>query len=263
MCELLAISSQQPARLTFPLTTMVAHSSDDNHLLDGWGIAYYQGKDIALIREPLAACNSALMQCLEKQSTETTLAICHLRHATQGDISLANTAPFARELAGRMHAFAHNGHFRGMEKTGYPATGSYQSIGETDSEQAFCTLLGRMKELWQSTDGTPALVSRMNVIAAFASELRTLGPANFLYADSDTLFAHGDRRLNPETGKNIDVSKNTFQTNSDALEAILVASTPLNDGEWQPFAEGELVAIRDGAVVESILTTGGAQRAES
>lgn len=32
------------------------------------------------------------------------------------------------------------------------------------------------------------------IVAAFAQELRALGPANFIYADGDALFAHGHRR---------------------------------------------------------------------
>jgi predicted glutamine amidotransferase len=194
MCELLAVSSFQPSRLSFPLKTMTAYSSNDHRLLDGWGVAYYQGKDVILFRETVAACNSELGHCLERQGPAATLAICHLRHANQGEISLANTGPFVRELAGRMHVFAHNGNLKGIEKVVRLAPGSYQTIGETDSEYAFCTLLEHLKALWQKNDGVPPLIDRITVIARFAHNIRKLGPANFLYADGDALFAYGDRR---------------------------------------------------------------------
>lgn len=37
--------------------------------------------------------------------------------------------------------------------------------------------------------------------AAFAAELRRLGPANFMQADGQALFAHGHRRWQPATGR--------------------------------------------------------------
>ena len=44
----------------------------------------------------------------------TDLAISHIRHAARGSLSLANTQPFTRELAGRSHVFAHNGDLPGV-----------------------------------------------------------------------------------------------------------------------------------------------------
>lgn len=35
----------------------------------------------------------------------------------------------------------------------------------------------------------------MAIVTRFAADMRALGPANFLYADSDVLFAHGHRRI--------------------------------------------------------------------
>nr|WP_288756156.1 class II glutamine amidotransferase [uncultured Pseudomonas sp.] len=46
----------------------------------------------------------------------------------------------------------------------------------------------------------PTLKQRLDLIASFAIELRKLGPANFMYADGDVLFAHADRRLQVDTG---------------------------------------------------------------
>ncbi|WP_200159149.1 class II glutamine amidotransferase, partial [Allochromatium vinosum] len=79
------------------------------------------------------------------------------------------------------------------------ASGSFQPIGETDSEHAFCALLGKLEALNISAD-MPTLKQRLDLIASFAIELRKLGPANFMYADGDVLFAHADRRLQVDTG---------------------------------------------------------------
>ena len=47
----------------------------------------------------------------------------------------------------------------------------------------------------------PPLSARFAIVSSFASEVRALGPANFLYSDGDALFAHGHRRKHAETGK--------------------------------------------------------------
>jgi predicted glutamine amidotransferase len=167
---------------------------------DGWGVAFYAGYDVALFREPAPAAHSPLVQHLEDQGPRTHLAISHIRHATRGAVTLANTQPFVRELGGQTHVFAHNGHLPGIwDKPGF-TLGTDRPVGETDSEQACCVLLGRMRGLWR--DGIlPPLSDRLALLERFAAELRTMGPANFLYADGDVLFAHGHRRIQRATGK--------------------------------------------------------------
>lgn len=195
MCELLALSSSHPARLTFSLQTLAVRGGAVGSLHDGWGVAFYQGADVALFREPAGADDSALVRFLEEDGPATSLAISHIRHATQGSVSLANTQPFTRELAGRAHVFAHNGNLPGIYSSEAFALGSYHPVGQSDSEHAFCALLQRMSVLWQAP--SPASVAeRFLLVTAFAEELGKLGPANFLYADGELLFAHGHRRLN-------------------------------------------------------------------
>ena len=114
MCELLALSSLQAARLTFSLKTLASHGAVDGNSPDGWGVAFYQGDDVALFRDTAPAGDSALVHYLETVGSSTPLAISHIRRATQGAVTLANTQPFLRELGGRMHVFAHNGHLPGV-----------------------------------------------------------------------------------------------------------------------------------------------------
>jgi predicted glutamine amidotransferase len=109
VCELLALSSSQPEHLTFSLHTLAARGGQGMSSRDGWGVAFYQDIDVALFREPFAAGDSDLVRYLESHGPSTKLAISHIRHATRGAVTLANTQPFARELGGRMHVFAHNG----------------------------------------------------------------------------------------------------------------------------------------------------------
>jgi predicted glutamine amidotransferase len=74
-----------------------------------------------------------------------------------------------------------------------PSTARFYPVGETDSEIAACLLLERMATRWNGTT-VPSLPARLGIVSEFAAEMRELGPANFLYSDSDVLFAHGHRR---------------------------------------------------------------------
>jgi predicted glutamine amidotransferase len=269
VCELLALSSSRPAHLTFSLQALAARGGTTGSSHDGWGVAFYQDSDVALFREPAAAADSALVRFLESQGPATDLAISHIRHATRGGVSLANTQPFVRELGGRTHVFAHNGDLPGIYQSELLALGRPRPVGQTDSEHAFCVLLERLSTLW--VDGClPSLEARRSLVNAFAADLRALGPANFLYADGDALFAHGHRRLQRvsrraeppglwwlqrecaagdqenqhEAGVSVDV----------VAQSLLFASVPLTDDPWQPLNEGELVVARSGRLVPDVLS---------
>lgn len=261
MCELLAMSSLRPTRLTFSLETLAAHGASGGRYRDGWGTAFFQDHDVALFREPTAAGDSPLVRFLETQGPSTTLAISHIRRATRGTLSLSNTQPFARHLAGRMHVFAHNGDLPGIERSASLAYDRYRPLGTTDSEHACCALLNRMHELWGSSPLLPPLDRRIAVLVQFAADLRRLGPANFLYADGDTLFAHGHRRIQ-RTGRisppglfflarrcthaDEAVHAHGVSVTAGFQEVLLIASVPLTDEKWRPFSEGELLAVSAG-----------------
>ena len=195
------MSTRHAAHLTFSLETLASHSGPTSGTRDGWGAAYYQGNDVAQFRELIPASNSPLVRFLEQQGPSTTLAISHIRRATLGAVAFSNTQPFVRELAGRMHVFAHNGHLPGIERSQGLAFDRYHPVGDTDSEHAFCALLDRMHGLWARTTTPPSIQARLGVVAAFAADLRQLGPANFLYADAEVLFTHGHRRIHRATGR--------------------------------------------------------------
>ena len=271
MCELLAMSSRQATRLTFSLQALAARSGPTSGTRDGWGAAFYQGHDVALFREPVAASDSPLVRFLETQGPSTTLALSHIRRATLGPVSLANTQPYVRELAGRTHVFAHNGHLPGIEQCRHFAHTRFQPVGGTDSEHAFCALMDRLSDLWRPSIAPPGVEERLAVVAAFAADLRQLGPANFLYADGEVLFAHGHRRIQSATGRieppglfmlsrqcshaNESVQAQGVSIASGFQEVTLIASVPLSSEPWRPLAEGEIVAVSAGRLV--------ARRAES
>jgi glutamine amidotransferase len=268
MCELLAMSCLHPARLTTSLTALASHAQGASRRRDGWGAAYYQGHDVALYRDTKPADTSAQVRWLEENGPTTTLAISYIRHATQGEIALANTGPFVRELDGRMHVFAHNGNLKDLARYHPRMTGRFEPVGETDSEFAFCLLLDRIGQLEHAPRQWPPLQLRMEAVAAVAVELRTFGPASFLYADGDALFAHADRRLQPLTGQvaapalyrlecpaenSSTLLRDCLLPDSTTVQRmILLASVPLTDESWKPMPEGEVIAVRHGEIVAAL-----------
>ena len=179
MCELLAMSTRHAAQLIVSLEALARHSGPASGTRDGWGVAYFQGRDVALFREPIAASDSPLVRWLEQGGPSNTLAIAHIRRATLGTVGLSNTQPFVRKLGGRAHVFAHNGHLPGIAQSPALAFDRYRPIGDTDSEHACCALLERMHGLWHRASTPPTVQQRWAVVTQFAADLRPLGPANF------------------------------------------------------------------------------------
>jgi len=262
MCELLAISSRQATRLSFSLAALAERTTPGHSARDGWGVAWYEDREVVLHREAQPASDSPLARRLASASPPTTLAISHIRHATRGARTLANTQPFVRELGGRSHVFAHNGDLPGLAGDPRYTPGRFQPVGDTDSEQAFCALLARLAPLWQA--GTPGLQERLDAVADFAAGLHAYGPANFLYADGEVLFAHGHRRLQPDgriAAPGLHWLQRRCAQESEPLQAdgvcvgcgyqqvLLLASVPLSDEPWLALAEGETVAVRGGELL--------------
>jgi glutamine amidotransferase len=263
MCELFAMSSRMPATLSFSLERLARRGGAEGPHRDGWGIAFYEGPDCLLLREPRPASESPLMRFMEQQGLRTRMALSHIRLATFGNRSLRNTQPFLRELGGRMHVFAHNGDLPALLEQPDDPHAPFRPVGDTDSERAFCALLTRLAPLWRDACGAvPALSERFGVLAAHAAEWRRLGPSNFLYADGDALFVHADRRTQRDgriraPGLYLlqrccwrsapELADSGVELQTIRQDVALVASTPLTDELWQPLGEGELIALSDGA----------------
>jgi predicted glutamine amidotransferase len=57
------------------------------------GVAFLDGRDARIIREPGLAAASPWIGCIAQHGTPCDTVIAHIRRATQGMISLANTQP--------------------------------------------------------------------------------------------------------------------------------------------------------------------------
>jgi len=195
MCELFAVSSRYPAEVRFCLDEFARHGGLTAPHRDGWGVAYYaEDGAVRLYKEPEPASRSDWVRFIEQHHLRSTAVLSHIRRATQGPPGLKNTQPFHRELGGRFHVFAHNGDLPGLEALPELGLGFHRPVGDTDSEYAFCALLSQLHGLWSSAVDPPALEKRFAVVTRFARTLGRLGMANFIYADGDAVFAHGNMR---------------------------------------------------------------------
>ena len=187
------MSARLPTHLHFSMDILGRHGGGTGPHRDGWGVAFVaDGGDALVVREPAPAHASECLAFLQAHDPTSTIALAHVRYATHGARLLRNTQPFSRELGGRVHLFAHNGMLPDLVGTNRTRAARFRPIGDTDSEEAFCLLLERLSPLWDR--GAPGLDERLDVIAGFAAELRSLGPANFIYTDGELVFAHGHRR---------------------------------------------------------------------
>lgn len=268
MCELFAISSKVPTKTTFSLEEFARHGGKTAQHTDGWGLAFYDGSFAQIFHEAEPSAYSKWMQFLQGHQTPTRRLISHIRRASVGERALRNTQPFSRELGGKRHVFCHNGDLKDAHKK--LELGRFRAIGDTDSEHAFCFLLSKLEPLWR--DHPPSLDDRTSVLKKTFSSFSKMGPANFLYSDSDYLYAFANRRTQANgrmeppgmyyLERHCDSNSNSSSTtlSSVAIEnerkasnseqkIVLFASVPLSEEKWQPFEDNQMIVSKDGCIL--------------
>ena len=260
MCELFALSSHKPVDADFSLTALARSGSLERHMNDGWGVAYYQEKDARLIKDTVAAEDSAWLKFLESHTLTSDVVLAHIRKASIGARRFRNTQPYYRELGGRRHVFVHNGSLPGIFDASEIRLNRFHPIGETDSEYAFCAMLGELESLWHC-NRLPTDRQRFECVNDFAARMRALGPANFLYTDGDLLFAHSHQRIQDDgelRPPGLFFLKRTCAASADVLEEqgislrnqnlelTLFASVPLTSETWEPMQVGQVMCTRQG-----------------
>lgn len=257
------MSARFPTTIRLSMRELASHGGRTGPHRDGWGVGFVERGDAFVLREPEAASESQWLSFLQSHSLRSELVLAHIRRATRGERLLRNSQPFARELGGHMHLFAHNGTLPGIDEDPHLAAGRFRPIGDTDSERAFCALLERLAPHWEK--GPPPLEKRVAEVVAFARDLRRLGPANFVYSDADAIFAHAHRRTHDggeirppglhllcrQCAAAVDGVEIAGVSSADGplQDVALVASVPLSAEPWEPLPEGSVVVLRGGRVV--------------
>jgi len=230
---------------------------------DGWGAVFYEQNDAYVFREPRPAHNSQLARLLGHCGIESSLVLSHIRKATTGPIELRNTHPFTREIHGRLHSFAFNGDVPGVFNLGL-TLGQFSPIGDTDGEFAFCWFLEQLSSQVDNDDWKHTA----SILKSFGEQLATLGPANFLYSDSQRLYAFASKRCHSDglhppglyhNTRHCDQQQHSIpcvglsiQSVSVVAQALtLIASVPLSDETWVPFEENQLLVIENGEILSA------------
>lgn len=254
MCELLGMSANTPTDICFSFAGLMQRGGHTGPHGDGWGIAFYEGNGSRIFHDPLASADSEVARLIRQYSIKSCIAISHIRKANRGRVCLENTHPFTRELWGRSWTFAHNGQLQGIKN--YPLR-HYRPIGTTDSEQAFCVMLDRIRRRFPDAPRSQNQLSAY--IGRLAAELGGLGIFNFLLSDSRCLYAYcstslcwltrrapfGEARLIDE---DMTVDFKQVTTANDIVTVI--ATRPLTDNEdWHIMQPGQLTVFRKGLVV--------------
>jgi len=254
MCELLGMSANVPTDICFSFTGLMNRGGRTGPHRDGWGIAFYEGKGCRTFHDPAPSCESEIARLLRAYPIKSCVVISHIRRANRGRVSLENTHPFTRELWGRVWTFAHNGQLKGIKRF---ALGHYRPVGSTDSEHAFCWLLGRIRERFPEPPRGEAALHAL--VRALAAELGALGVFNMLLSDGRNLWCHCASNLAWITRKapfgpatlidedmTVDFEKET--TPNDVVTVI--ATRPLTrDEEWTVMDKGAMAVFRDGLKV--------------
>jgi transglutaminase-like putative cysteine protease/predicted glutamine amidotransferase len=208
---------------------------------DGWGIGYYPGggPSAAVLKEPTPP---------------------HIRVATWGPVTDANTQPFSRSWGGRDWLIAHGGSLN--ERLVARPGARFEPVGSTDTEQIFCELLERIADRgWKSLgDADP------EVLRGWFAELNQQGSLTTCLSDGRDLAVYADRaavgdvhvwEIVPPYAKlkfgDEDLTVDLTQRGAKSRKGVVVSSDPLDvtgmpDAVWRKVTPGHLLIIRQGAV---------------
>jgi len=250
MCQLLGMNCNVPTDICFSFEGFHKRGGATDHHADGWGIAFFEHKGCRLFLDYQASSISPVAELVRKYPIKSTNVIAHIRKATVGNVSLANTHPFMRELWGRYWIFAHNGEIKNPP----PLSGKrFRPVGDTDSEQAFCWLLEQLAERFAEE---PAAELLEQALVESAKDLAGRGVANFMLSNGLWLAAHCATHLHylvreaPFGHAHLvddDVSVDFSELTTLQDRVAIIATQPLTDNEnWIRMTAGELLVFRDG-----------------
>lgn len=251
MCQLLGMNCNIPTDICFSFEGFCARGGRTDEHSDGWGIAFFEGPGCRLFLDAKASVDSAIARFVRSYAIHSTNVIAHIRKATQGPVALENTQPFLREMWGRYWIFAHNGDLKDCPP---PAAGFYRPVGTTDSENAFCLILERLRRSFPETP--PSLSALVGSLREVSAEVAGKGTFNYVLSNGEFLFAHCSTELSyilrraPFATAHLideDLTVDFREVTAPNDKVAVIATTPLTDNErWTPVRPGELMVFRDG-----------------
>jgi transglutaminase-like putative cysteine protease/predicted glutamine amidotransferase len=241
-------------------------------LPDGWGLGYYPAGEpsAAILKEPAPPQASMRSQlALAWEQVASSLFVLHIRAATWGALSDANTQPFSRTWGRRDWLMAHAG---SLDRKPTEVPGPFEPVGSTDTEAIFCGLLNRFCEYgWRSLADLD-----LDIVTEWLGALNEVGELTMCLTDGRDILVHVDRRgaplhlgtLTPPYERiafgDADLDVDLTRRGAKARKGAIICTEQLAGREgdamraviWRQLTPGTLLVIREGAVVTE-RTTGG------
>ena len=257
MPNLLAMSFEGPLTPAFDLHCL----SPGRKLPDGWGIGCYPGGEpaVQVLKESAPAPGSLRSELVATwERLESSIFVVHIRTATWGALTEANTQPFHRPWARREWLMGHSGSLD--RKLDLHAR--FEPVGSTDSEQVFCAILARLAEKgWRTLGEVPP-----ETLLSWFQELNELGCLTAAVSDGTDLAVYADAagqapvyvtELLPPHGKlafgDKDLTVDLSRRGIHSRKGMLVCTEPLEARsgtrpQWRRLGDGHLLILREGAV---------------
>lgn len=257
MCRLFGLSA---GSRTVAATFWLLHAPDSliaqsHRMPDGAGIGVF-GPDGAphVDKQPMAAWRDVEFATAARDLTGTTF-VAHVRYASAGGLSVANTHPFLQD--GRL--LAHNGGFAGLDRLdAHLAELGVSGLvaGQTDTERMFALITAEIRRC--GGDVQRGLIAAVGWIAAhlpvYALNIVLITRFDLWalrYPDTHDLYL-----LEREpTGEDADLRSRRIRASSSAaaqVRTVVVASEPMDrQSGWRLLASGELVHVGADAIVTS------------
>jgi predicted glutamine amidotransferase len=250
MCRLFGLHAGTPVRATFWLLdapdSLLAQSHREP---DGAGIGVFDDNDHPVVhKQPIAAWKNTDF-ATDAQDLRSAVFVAHVRYASTGGLTAANTHPFTQD--GRI--LAHNGAFAGLDQLDQrlASSGAKNLVGgETDSERMFALITEQTRLHGGNVE--------VGIISALTWMAHTLPiySLNLLLATADTLWAlrYPDtnelyilQRPHQDRNGELDATSSRIRARSPDLAnqaATIIASEPMDDDpNWRPLQPRELIRI--------------------
>ncbi len=217
---------------------------------DGTGLGYYADDGRPMVsKQPIAAYEDTDF-AREAKEIESRTFVAHVRYASTGALSAANTHPFEQED----RLFAHNGVIEGLDRL-EAELGDAMSLvtGDTDSERFFALITRETRRAGDVSKGIAAAARwvagnlplfAINIILISAQELWALR-----YPDTHDLFVL-ERDAGGQSGAHhLEHASRRGRIHVHSADlasrpAVVIASEKMDDDDgWRGLASGELLHV--------------------
>jgi len=261
MCRLFGLhAGPRPVRATFWLLDAPdSLSVQSQREPDGAGIGTFDTSGKAHVaKQPLAAWEDHAF-AREARDLKSTTFLAHVRYASTGALTMANTHPFEQD--GRL--FAHNGVLHGLDQLDQRLgeLGVMDLVlGQSDSERLFALITAETR-----LAGGDVRTGIVEAIKWVARELPVFS-LNFILTTATDMWAlrypatHELYLLERQASETVPLDARSHRIRSKSTELsrsphVLFASEPMDSNPgWRPMASGELVHVGPNLSVTSTVS---------